>query len=77
MAANYWESTQRKHWQFTKDELAKIRQDLEDEDPALVSMYPLPQSRHINIYINQRMSIAEESPRRRSMILTNIQKSSA
>lgn len=56
MAANYWESTQRKHWQFTKDELAAMRQALEDEDPALVQMYPLPQLRHLNIYFNQRES---------------------
>ncbi|KAM7220548.1 RNA polymerase II holoenzyme cyclin-like subunit [Rhypophila decipiens] len=55
MAANYWESTQRKHWQFTKDELAAMRQALEDEDPALVQMYPLPQLRHLNIYFNQQI----------------------
>jgi len=54
MAANYWESTQRKHWQFTKDQLATMRQKLEDEDPQLVHMFPLPQLRHLNIYFNQR-----------------------
>ncbi|KAL2127534.1 hypothetical protein VTI74DRAFT_10573 [Chaetomium olivicolor] len=56
MAANYWESTQRKHWQFTKDELAAIRQRLDDEDPALVQMFPLPQLRHLNIYFNQQIN---------------------
>jgi len=56
MAANYWESTQRKHWQFTKDDLAGMRQRLDDEDPALVQMFPLPQLRHLNIYFNQRAS---------------------
>jgi cyclin C len=56
MAANYWESTQRKHWQFTKDQLATMRQNLEDEDPQLVHMYPLQQLRHLNIYFNQRQS---------------------
>lgn len=54
MAANFWESTQRKHWQFTKDELAAMRQKLEDEEPSMVSMFPLPQLRHLNIYFNQR-----------------------
>jgi cyclin C len=54
MAANYWESTQRKHWQFTKDDLAGLRQRLDDEDPGLVQMFPLPQLRHLNIYFNQR-----------------------
>ncbi|KAJ4306824.1 RNA polymerase II holoenzyme cyclin-like subunit [Collariella sp. IMI 366227] len=55
MAANYWESTQRKHWQFTKDELTTIRQRLDDEDPTLVQMFPLPQLRHLNIYFNQQI----------------------
>lgn len=54
MAANYWESTQRKHWQFTKDELVALRQRLDDEDPGLVQVFPLPQLRHLNIYFNQR-----------------------
>lgn len=54
MAANYWESTQRKHWQFTKDQLATMRQQLEDEDPVLVQMFPLQQLRHLNIYFNLR-----------------------
>ncbi|KAL1836957.1 hypothetical protein VTJ49DRAFT_4436 [Mycothermus thermophilus] len=56
MAANYWESTQRKFWQFTKDELAAIRQRLDDEDPNLVQMFPLPQLRHLNIYFNQQIN---------------------
>jgi cyclin C len=54
MAANYWESTQRRHWQFTKSQLAELRQKLEDEDPNLVQAYPLPQLRHMSIYFNQR-----------------------
>ncbi|KAL2174346.1 cyclin-like protein [Thermothelomyces heterothallicus CBS 202.75] len=56
MAANYWESTQRKHWQFTKDELAAMRQRLDDEDPGLVQMFPLPPLRHLNIYFNQQIN---------------------
>lgn len=54
MAANYWESTQRKHWQFTKEQLASMRQKLEDEDPGLVQSFGLPQLRHLNIFFNQR-----------------------
>jgi cyclin C len=57
MAANYWESTQRRCWQFTKQELADVRQKLEAEDPALVSAYPLAQLRHLSMYYNQRRSI--------------------
>jgi cyclin C len=54
MAANYWESTQRKHWQFSKPELARLRQKLEDEDKNLVQTYPLPPLRHLSIFFNQR-----------------------
>lgn len=55
MAANYWESTQRRHWQFTRQQLEDLRKKLEDEDQNLVQMYPLPQVRHLSIYFNQRM----------------------
>ena len=55
MAASFWESTQHKHWQFTKDELSAMRQKLEDEDPTLVQMFPLPSIRHLGIFFNQRM----------------------
>lgn len=54
MAANYWESTQRKHWQFTRGQLEDLRTKLEDEDQNLVQMYPLPALRHLSIYFNQR-----------------------
>jgi len=56
MAANYWESSQRRHWQFTKMELAELREQLEDEDQKLVQAYPLPQLRHLSIYFNQQVS---------------------
>jgi cyclin C len=54
MAANYWESTQRAHWQFTKAELANMRSKQEEEDKFLVMTYPLPQLRHISIFLNAR-----------------------
>ncbi|KAJ8128553.1 hypothetical protein O1611_g5079 [Lasiodiplodia mahajangana] len=54
MAANYWESTQRRHWQFSKDELAQMREKLEESEQSLVQMFPLPQLRHLSIYFNQR-----------------------
>ncbi|THV44064.1 hypothetical protein BGAL_0747g00050 [Botrytis galanthina] len=56
MAANYWESSQRKHWQFTREQLEDLRSKLEDEDQALVQAYPLPQLRHLSIYFNQQMT---------------------
>lgn len=56
MAASYWESTQRKYWQFTKLELAEIRKKLESEDRTLVQTYPLPQLRHLSIFFNQQIN---------------------
>ncbi|KAI1300810.1 cyclin domain-containing protein [Xylaria venustula] len=56
MAANYWESSQRRHWQFSKDELAQLREKLEESEQSLVQMFPLPQRRHLNIYFNQQLS---------------------
>ena len=54
MAATYWESTQRRYWQFTRGQLDDLRKKLEDDDQNLVQMYPLPQLRHLSIYFNQR-----------------------
>ncbi len=54
MAANYWDSTQRRFWQFTKSQLAAMRKKLEDEDQSLAVVFPLPQVRHLNIFFNQR-----------------------
>lgn len=54
MAANYWESTQRRSWQFSKDELAQMREKLEESEQSLVQLFPLPQRRHLSIYFNQR-----------------------
>jgi cyclin C len=54
MAANYWESTQRRFWQFSKQELADLREKLEVEEETLVKTFPLPQLRHLSMYFNQR-----------------------
>ena len=56
MAANYWSSTQRLHWQFTKETLSVVRQSLEDGDAALVQQYSLPDRRLLSKYFNDRMS---------------------
>ena len=54
MAANYWASTQRRHWQFSRETLAEIRQKLEEDDRALVQQYPLPDRRLLSQFLNQR-----------------------
>ncbi|KAH8158097.1 hypothetical protein CIB48_g10157 [Xylaria polymorpha] len=56
MAANYWESTQRRSWQFSKDELAQMREKLEESEQSLVQLFPLPQRRHLSIYFNQQLN---------------------
>ncbi|KAK3387274.1 cyclin-C [Podospora didyma] len=56
MAASFWDSTQRRHWLYTREELAAIRYKLEEEDPtSLTHTFPLPDLRHLNIYFNQQM----------------------
>ncbi|PFH60312.1 hypothetical protein XA68_11158 [Ophiocordyceps unilateralis] len=55
MSANYWESTQRRHWLFTKEQLAAMRQKLEDDNADLVRMFTLPQPRHLAIFFNQQL----------------------
>ncbi|KAF2842139.1 C/H/G cyclin [Patellaria atrata CBS 101060] len=67
MAANYWDSTQRANWTFSKAQLANIRSELEAKDRALVSQYPLPERRHLNIYfyhqftkLGRRMSLRQQ-----------------
>ncbi|EPQ62875.1 Bgt-4767 [Blumeria graminis f. sp. tritici] len=55
MAANYWESTQRRHWKFTRPQLQQLRKNLEDKEPKLVQIYPLPEMRHLSIYFNQQV----------------------
>ncbi|RDL37344.1 putative RNA polymerase II holoenzyme cyclin-like subunit [Venustampulla echinocandica] len=56
MAANFWESTQRRHWQFSRPRLDELRKKLEEEESNLVQMYPLPQLRHLSIYFNQQIA---------------------
>ncbi|KAK0386845.1 hypothetical protein NLU13_5158 [Sarocladium strictum] len=55
MSANYWESTQRQHWLFTKDQLASMRQKLDDDNAEWVRSYPLPEQRHLAIFFNQQL----------------------
>lgn len=54
MAANYWASTQRKHWLFTRERLAEIRESFKEKDKASHTQFPLPDQRLLNIYFNQR-----------------------
>ena len=54
MAANYWASTQRAHWLFTRVALSDVREALEDDDRTLVQQYPLPDRGLLSLFFNQR-----------------------
>ena len=54
MAANYWVSTQRLRWLYTKESLADTRQKLEESDKIFSQHYPLPDLRLLSIYFSQR-----------------------
>lgn len=56
MAANYWASTQRMYWQFTREELAETRESLEENDRTLVQQYALPERRLLSIFFKERLS---------------------
>ncbi|KAF3040914.1 RNA polymerase II holoenzyme cyclin-like subunit [Didymella heteroderae] len=56
MASNYWESTQRRFWTFTKQQLALERKKMEEAERNLISTYPLPDRRHLSIYFYHQLS---------------------
>ncbi|KAL6719325.1 RNA polymerase II holoenzyme cyclin-like subunit [Lecanora helva] len=56
MAANYWASTQRCHWHFSRETLTEIRQQLESEDSSLVQQYPLPDRRLLSKFFNEQLA---------------------
>ncbi|CAG7924200.1 unnamed protein product [Penicillium olsonii] len=55
MAANYWASSQRRHWLFSREKLADIRDGLWEKDKVAHSQFPLPDQRLLNIYFNQQL----------------------
>lgn len=56
MAANYWTSTQRRHWLFSREKLTEVRDGMRERDKVTHSQFPLPDQRLLNIYFNQRKS---------------------
>lgn len=54
MAANYWASSQRRHWLFSTEKLADIRDALKEKEKLVHSQFPLPDQRLLNIYFNNR-----------------------
>ena len=54
MAANYWASTQYRHWLFSREKLTEIREGFRARDQTAHSQFPLPDQRLLNIYFRQR-----------------------
>ena len=54
MAANYWISTQRLHWRFTREELLDTREVLEEQDRVSVQQYALLDRRLLSIFFKER-----------------------
>jgi cyclin-C len=57
MAANYWISTQREHWTYTRPQLNEARRRLEEDEAKLVQQFQLPDRRHISIFFYNRQSL--------------------
>lgn len=55
MAANFWSSTQKLYWQFSKTEIQEMRQQLESDEAAIYQQYPLPDRRLLSIFFNQQL----------------------
>lgn len=55
MAADYWSSTQHRHWLFPQDHLSSMLQNLDDENRQLVQHFPLPERLHLSIFLNSRV----------------------
>ncbi|KAL8781861.1 MAG: hypothetical protein Q9213_005802 [Squamulea squamosa] len=73
MAANYWASTQRLHWQFSKTYLQDMLQDLENEDQSLMQQYPLLDRRMLSIFYNQQLGKLAKRMTIRQQILATAQ----
>ncbi|KAJ9293273.1 hypothetical protein DTO271G3_7996 [Paecilomyces variotii] len=56
MAANYWASTQRRHWLFSRERLTEIRESLKEKDKLAHQQFPLPDLRLLSIYFNQQLT---------------------
>lgn len=56
MAANYWTSTQRRNWQFSRETVAAMRSRLDAIDPSGVKQYPLPDLNLIFNYFYGRLN---------------------
>jgi hypothetical protein len=62
MAANYWTSSQRRNFTFTKPQLEAMRKKMDESEQALIEKYPLPDRRLMNIYFSIRKRPSRPRP---------------
>lgn len=55
MSANYYDSTQAKYWTFTRPELSSLRTSLSTLHHGLHQKHPLPDPRHMAIFIQSHL----------------------
>ena len=71
MAANWWTSTHRKHWSFTTDKLADMRDDLEKQHEKLLQQYPYSDRRLMFIFLRDRLlQLGKRLPFRQQCVAT-------
>lgn len=71
MAANYWNSTQRQHWCFSRDKLASLRDELDEQNATVITQYPIPDRRHFFIFLKERLiQLAKRLPFRQQCVAT-------
>ncbi|CAK7198423.1 RNA polymerase II holoenzyme cyclin-like subunit [Sporothrix eucalyptigena] len=73
MTASYWDSTQRRFWEFSKEQLAALRQRKQDEERSLVQMYPLPEWRHLSLFFSQQLNRLAKRMQARQQALATAQ----
>lgn len=71
MAANYWVSTQKDNWLFDDIEIAEQREKIDKDNKKVVELYPLPDRRHIFIFIRDRiLQLSKRLPFRQQCVAT-------
>jgi cyclin-C len=55
MAANYWSSTQKSNWTFSRDKLADLRDEQEKQHSQLITQHPYPDRRLMFIFLRDRL----------------------
>lgn len=56
MAANYWTSTQRRNWQFSRETIAAMRSQLDSIDSSGIKQHPLPDLNLIFAYFFSKLN---------------------